>query len=133
MRAQSDSPWWGLAPVLGLVPVVAAGALVVVRQGDLPDEFYILLFPAVVIAAPLIQVLADWKIGGPAHRSAGVLDRLVTRRRANELPPAGRVSARRPGRWPGRGPAEPSDESEALDRLVRRKREWAGPGDLPAS
>jgi hypothetical protein len=127
MPARSDNLWWALGTVAGGVLLVVAGAVVIVCEGEPPEEFYVLILPTVVVAAPLVQVLAAGWERDPARPSGGVLDRLLALRRAHRLPPAGRASARRFGRWPGRRPVGPGADEAALDRLVQRKREWAGP------
>ncbi len=127
MPARSDNLRWTLGTVAGGALLVVAGAVVIVCEGEPPEEFYVLILPTVVVAAPLVQILAGGWQRGSDRPSAGVLDRLLALRRGHRLPPAGRASARRPGRRPGRRAVGRRADEEALDRLVRRKREWAGP------
>jgi hypothetical protein len=127
MPARSDDLWWILGTVASGALLVGAAVVVILCEGEPPEEFYVLILPIVVVAAPLVQILAGGWERGPDRPSSGVLDRLLALRRAHRLPPAGRVSARRSGRWPARRAVGRRADEEALDRLVRRKREWAGP------
>jgi hypothetical protein len=120
---------WATVAAIHAGALLAGGVVVLfLGQAGLPGA-YAFLAPVLVFAAPLVLALAAFREPGPTRPSAGDLDRLVTLKRADALPPA-RRPARRAGRWPGdpgrRAPG-PVAVSDPLDRLVERKREWAGP------
>jgi|GEM_PF-3928221 len=128
MRAPPDELSAMLGGLLAGALLVAGAFLVVLRPPGLPEWSYLVLFPAVIYAVPLILALAARLDTAPARPSAGDLDHLLDLKRGGSLPPARRTTRRtggpllRPTPAPSVAPTPPG----ALDRLLQRKREWTG-------
>jgi hypothetical protein len=120
------------AAVLAGIVLALAAALYALERAGMPREYFCLVAPLVAYSAPLLLLLAAKLEPGPERPTAGELERLLALKRQGALPPA-RRPPRRPRRWPAARPTLPADPPAGpLDRLVRRKRQWAEPGEDPA-